>query len=428
MATLKRRFHQKNAEGTYDVLHLETSADMVLTADGRTVETVLAGKANINHTHTMADISDAGGAIDAATLNGKTAQDIIDMAVMMNGMASNKYGYMVKFVDANDEPLVNFPVYRVNNGTVDSGLCGYTNKSGTISLILENASSVDLWCSDESNRKYAYGHMSTAMGQIASETLKADKKFELRFVNPNGVGIDYTTVYKNFGNNVRAFSTGGNGYVSLLEFLKVAGNKVSSTLTLSLYDMSWAKYAKDTVALNLANGLVKTIKADGTLGIAMGITTVGELVRFNNEDWRVAHIESDTAYLTRYKPASGTTWGSTALNPTYATSTLKDVAKAYEDNLPMQWQSGLKFVTTHGVTSRVFVATKAQMEGGWSYFNSDERRKCEPYTSGVVGDYWSSTPRTTNSVWGVNSAGKVTTCITQENVFGFRPSVAVPLQ
>lgn len=36
MATLKQRLHRLNSSGTYDVVHLETSADLVLRSDGTT--------------------------------------------------------------------------------------------------------------------------------------------------------------------------------------------------------------------------------------------------------------------------------------------------------------------------------------------------------------------------------------------------------
>lgn len=42
MAILKQRMHRKNASGTYDVIHLETEAGIVLCSDGTTVEDALS--------------------------------------------------------------------------------------------------------------------------------------------------------------------------------------------------------------------------------------------------------------------------------------------------------------------------------------------------------------------------------------------------
>ena len=41
MATLKQRLHKKNSSGTYDVVYLETSSEVVKRPDGTTVEASL---------------------------------------------------------------------------------------------------------------------------------------------------------------------------------------------------------------------------------------------------------------------------------------------------------------------------------------------------------------------------------------------------
>ena len=42
MATLKYRLNRKNASGTYDTIHYETSSNIVMRPSGRTVEQDLA--------------------------------------------------------------------------------------------------------------------------------------------------------------------------------------------------------------------------------------------------------------------------------------------------------------------------------------------------------------------------------------------------
>lgn len=42
MATLKQRLHRKNASGTYDTIHFESTSDLILRPSGRTVEQDLA--------------------------------------------------------------------------------------------------------------------------------------------------------------------------------------------------------------------------------------------------------------------------------------------------------------------------------------------------------------------------------------------------
>lgn len=56
MATLKQRLCKKNSSGTYDTIHLETSASNVLMSNGTTVEAAVNSKAASNHSHTAAQV------------------------------------------------------------------------------------------------------------------------------------------------------------------------------------------------------------------------------------------------------------------------------------------------------------------------------------------------------------------------------------
>ena len=64
MATLKQRLHRKNSSGSYDVIHLETSASCVLLSSGTTVEskissmeTAISSKAPSSHNHAASNIT-----------------------------------------------------------------------------------------------------------------------------------------------------------------------------------------------------------------------------------------------------------------------------------------------------------------------------------------------------------------------------------
>jgi len=64
MATLKQRLHRKNSAGSYDVVHLETSASCVLLSSGDSVEskissmeTTISGKASSSHNHAASNIT-----------------------------------------------------------------------------------------------------------------------------------------------------------------------------------------------------------------------------------------------------------------------------------------------------------------------------------------------------------------------------------
>lgn len=81
MATLKQRLHRLNSSGTYDVVHLETSAELVKRTNGTTVEASLSAIEALN----LVEYEDATGesvdpfnpVIDASTLQGHPASDFM---------------------------------------------------------------------------------------------------------------------------------------------------------------------------------------------------------------------------------------------------------------------------------------------------------------------------------------------------------------
>ena len=98
MATLKQRLHKKNSSGSYDVVHLETSAGLVLMSDGTTVEAAVNGKAASNHSHTgyaASTHSHAAGDITSGTLplarggTGVTSISALKTALGISGSSSS---------------------------------------------------------------------------------------------------------------------------------------------------------------------------------------------------------------------------------------------------------------------------------------------------------------------------------------------------
>ena len=60
--------------------------------------------------------------------------------------------------------------------------------------------------------------------------------------------------------------------------------------------------------------------------------------------------------------------------------------------------------TVNGVTAKVFVASYEQMNGGFSYFSNNDRRKCKRGSEYYY--YWTSSPaKGTNNLWAINTVG-----------------------
>ena len=141
--------------------------------------------------------------------------------------------------------------------------------------------------------------------------------------------------------------------------------------------------------------------------------TLGNNISWAGHDWIVSHVTSTAAYLTLKGLSGESTW-----------TNLQSACTSFASKFTAEQKACLKSVragNTHGI---VFVATKDQMDGGFSYFNSIGRRYLNE-------DYWTSTESGSSYAWYVNSYGNLNVDSygydTQSFLYGFRPSVCVDL-
>lgn len=119
MATLKQRLHKKNSSGSYDTVHLETSAGLVLMSDGTTVEAAVNGKAASSHTHSgyaSSSHSHAAGDITSGTLpasrggTGVTSISALKTALGISGSTSSSGPPELYFCYARDSADANWTI------------------------------------------------------------------------------------------------------------------------------------------------------------------------------------------------------------------------------------------------------------------------------------------------------------------------------
>ena len=136
--------------------------------------------------------------------------------------------------------------------------------------------------------------------------------------------------------------------------------------------------------------------------------TLGNTISWANKQWIVSHVTSTEVYLTLKSLSGESTW-----------SNLEFTCTKFANLLTEAQRKCLKIVRVGNTYGKVFVATKDQMDGGFSYFNSDSRRS--------VGDiYWTSTGHYGLSAWYVNTDGSSSGGI-KSDFGGFRPSVCIDL-
>ena len=187
--------------------------------------------------------------------------------------------------------------------------------------------------------------------------------------------------------------TGSNGTTYYVLSQSAIGSDATSAASVHYCTASGTYYTGGTLALlNLPD------------------LTLGNVVNFAGMNWIVSHITSTEAYLTLQNLDGSSSWYNLQSTCTsWAASKLDSSTQAL-----------LKSVTAGNTSGKVFVATKAQMDGGFSYFNSNSRRS-------VDSDYWTSTESYSNYAYRIDVNGYSGSVSSESSSYGFRPSVCIDL-
>lgn len=153
-------------------------------------------------------------------------------------------------------------------------------------------------------------------------------------------------------------------------------------------------------------------------------TTLGASCTWAGHQWIVVHVTDEYVVLARstiYEQCVFNTSGNISV---YNGSNIADRAKAFENSLPAADLEKARNSVTIGVTSKIFVATYDQINGGFDYFKSDVSRICK--YNGVDSEYWTSTATSSSKgpVYGVSTDGSFYP-VYPTNSIGFRPFVVV---
>ena len=140
---------------------------------------------------------------------------------------------------------------------------------------------------------------------------------------------------------------------------------------------------------------------------------VGDIMTFADQQWIVSHKTASEAYLTLQGLSGESTWDN-----------LDGTCQTWENSrLSSSQKAILKTITAGNTSGKVFVATKAQMNGGFSYFNSNSRRNLDK-------SYWTSTKDGSFNAWCVLTDGSIESSDNYFNLsssIGFRPSICIDL-
>lgn len=155
------------------------------------------------------------------------------------------------------------------------------------------------------------------------------------------------------------------------------------------------------------------------------LPNIGDYFKWMGYEWIVVH-ETDTLkyFISRYI-LKNVQWKVTNnVSDGYEKSNIKqDCDKFYKDSNfdDIGYFMGGK-ITDTGV-GKVFIPTYAQLNGGFSWINSDSRRYAETL-DGVLGEYWTATTYSSERVRGITIYGSPAT-YPPATELGFRPCIAI---
>ena len=168
MATLKQRLWKKNSSGTYDTIHLETSASLVLTTKGTTVESELNTLSNNLSSLQMNNFT-TGGYVGTGTYGQSNPTTFSfnfspsHIIIFGNFGSSRPYGIYIiyiTYVSSTNKYSVAGAAYHMNN----SG--AYTTSTFTGSTVSPDGRTISIYDTDAWGQanytNYAYNYIAFA--------------------------------------------------------------------------------------------------------------------------------------------------------------------------------------------------------------------------------------------------------------------------
>ena len=435
MAILRQRLNRKNAGGSYDTIHLETESGLVLRSDGTTVEDALTVGGVFNRMNAAVEIVSDDLAEDDLVLIGDA-----DGGTVRKVTLSELAAYFG--TTAGNDPTTEFTILA------QPAVLSVSNGSGGTSA--ENLNDALTQMKDSYGLMYHYYRLQDALtgtlyyvaceSTIGSDTPSVTGSYvstadptkwytnsTLNFLNTSNITADFTyleePVVESASGGSSVSTSGGSLDTTLIEMIKAYPNHKRYRLQ---NEGGTSYYILTTTTVNAdTESITGTIYATATGTYYTGATitmvstipdefpdpdslTVGNNISWANQQWIVSHKTADTCYLTLKGLSGNSTWYN-----------LQSACTNFATKFTEAQKACLKSVTAGNTSGKVFVATKDQMDGGFSYFNNNSRRALNE-------DYWTSTERDSIGAWYVDAGGSLNNFY-QSDSHGFRPSVALDL-
>ena len=437
MAILRQRLNRKNAGGSYDTIHLETESGLVLRSDGTTVEDALVANGVFSRMNATAVIASSDLAEDDLVLIGDADGSTV-RKVTLSELATY-FG-----TTAGNDPTTEFTILA------QPAVLSVSNGSGGTPA--KNLNDALTQMKDSYGLMYHYYRLQDALtgalyyvaceSTIGSDTPSVTGSYvstadptkwytssTLNFLNTSNITADFTyleePVVESATGGSSVSTSGGSLDTTLIEMIKAYPNhkryRLQNEGGTNYYILTTTTVNGDTESI--AGAIYATATGTYYTGATIKMVstipdefpdpdslTVGNTINWANQQWIVSHKTADTCYLTLKGLSGNSTWRN-----------LQSACTNFATKFTEAQKACLKSVTAGNTSGKVFVATKDQMDGGFSYFNNNSRRALNEV-------YWTSTEDGSLYAWLVSPDGSLGDGnYGQSYSIGFRPSVALDL-
>ena len=348
--------------------------------------------------------------------------------IMMVPFSENKYGFNIKLTDIDGTtPLKDVTLTGVSNPATELR----TNSDGRVKFISDSPKHTISFSNFPNG--YTYGDLfvqQPVQGYINDMTEIIITPNKSQFA---GYNITFTYNGSTFAGKTINCSTNGKSYITdssgKIHNLYAKNTSLAFTSTVNRPVSNGYVYKTGTYSGSCSGSIGSVVdrsvamsyKLDGNpIAWNRSVPSVGSEMTIGSYTYIICHVDSDTVYAIT-KNLQGSTQFNSNGSTAYSGSMLASKCTSwYNNNVPSDLKSYgfFKSVTVNGVTAQCFVPSYDQFNGGFSYFNSNERRVCDDNW------YWTSSAGSSSRVWYVSYGGSFSNS-DPGNAGGFRPCLAI---
>lgn len=373
--------------------------------------------------------------LDAVKTNGIQSGNGTLVMVPMN---ANKYGYNLRMMDIDGvTPLNDVKITGVSDISTEVR----TNKNGIAKFISDSPAHTVSFSEFPAGYLYAdlypqqsiRGYINDMTEIIVSPKVSDWAGYNVTLKEKDGSPVRSKQV--TCTTNGKTYTTNSAGTIAQTIYAK------SNTMT---FEWKLVEPSSDgIVAINATNiygasvsgaiGSVTTVTApNGAFkrndSVTYKITasrTIGSEITIGSKKYIIAHDDGTNVFAVLKTWEKDVVFHSSSVD--YAQSSIKnDCASWYNSQVPATWRTTYNFfnrISVEGVTAECFIPSYQQANGGWNYFNSNDRRIFRD-GSNTAKYWWTSTGSTSSNVWFVRTVGSFGSG-SPSNTYGFRPALAI---